>query len=486
MIITIRGTDSNNNKAAHVTALLAGINASSKSRKSLVLQICKSVPIEDLLIGKKKQETDIRETGFMFEDTGVDALFRRIETQRIQKEHFDACCTPILNSDNLLDIATASTKEHFADELLQREEDIESLIKQAQEIYDDIFIYADSSNFALLDILNKYAELSIICIRQGIKEDISSIPANVIYLVTGYDRNSTYSIRYMKNLYKLKDMFALPYSSEMKDAYNRGTLMQFIGSNERISPADVTYPLISAARSVLDSYLEDKEEEEEETPLETLENNGLEGAELAEYDVPPVEIIEKKRLFSNKTKKIVTLVEDAPVEIEQEKEETAKERKQRLKKEKKMKKAAVETEQEDLEEEQDVIEDEDFEEDEDNEDEEYDFEEEEITVTTATPKQDNKPLAEGEWQCPDCGEINTKKFCLECGCKKPESVVEDPDEWVCPTCGETNPKKAKFCLECGGKKLEPVAEEPTEWTCPTCGEVNPKNAKFCLECGEKK
>ncbi|MBQ8586602.1 MAG: SPFH domain-containing protein [Oscillospiraceae bacterium] len=82
----------------------------------------------------------------------------------------------------------------------------------------------------------------------------------------------------------------------------------------------------------------------------------------------------------------------------------------------------------------------------------------------AAPKQDG-------WKCA-CGTVNTGKFCLECGAKKPE----EPAGWKC-ACGKVN--TGKFCMECGAKK----PEEPQGWTC-ACGTVN--KGKFCMECGAKK
>lgn len=70
-----------------------------------------------------------------------------------------------------------------------------------------------------------------------------------------------------------------------------------------------------------------------------------------------------------------------------------------------------------------------------------------------------------EWTCA-CGQVNTGKFCSECG--KPAPAAE----WTC-ACGQVN--TGKFCSNCG--KPAPAAE----WTC-TCGQVN--KGKFCSNCGK--
>ena len=79
----------------------------------------------------------------------------------------------------------------------------------------------------------------------------------------------------------------------------------------------------------------------------------------------------------------------------------------------------------------------------------------------------------GGWTCA-CGQVNTGKFCAECGSPKPAAAA---GSWVC-ACGATC--TGKFCPECGSPR--PAAE----WFCTECGAKNDANAKFCSECGKKK
>lgn len=77
------------------------------------------------------------------------------------------------------------------------------------------------------------------------------------------------------------------------------------------------------------------------------------------------------------------------------------------------------------------------------------------------------PAQAAGWTC-SCGNVNTGKFCNECGKPMPAPA----SAWVCE-CGATN--TGKFCGNCG--KPMPAAD----WTCE-CGTVN--SGKFCSNCGK--
>lgn len=73
---------------------------------------------------------------------------------------------------------------------------------------------------------------------------------------------------------------------------------------------------------------------------------------------------------------------------------------------------------------------------------------------------------QNQWTC-SCGNVNTGKFCSNCGNPQPTT-------WTC-SCGSVN--TGKFCSNCGNPK--PLGN------CPNCGTKLTPGAKFCPECGKK-
>ena len=87
------------------------------------------------------------------------------------------------------------------------------------------------------------------------------------------------------------------------------------------------------------------------------------------------------------------------------------------------------------------------------------------------PAESETPAADG-WTCA-CGNVNTGKFCTNCGQPKPEP---QPTGWTC-ACGTVN--SGNFCQNCGQPKPVVISN------CPNCGYKLDPGAKFCPNCGTK-
>jgi len=69
-------------------------------------------------------------------------------------------------------------------------------------------------------------------------------------------------------------------------------------------------------------------------------------------------------------------------------------------------------------------------------------------------------------------------------------VTEDASvEGVCVACGTKIPADSKYCLHCGRKQEEEIIDVPTvqrqDGICPLCGKEIPVGAEYCIHCGRK-
>ena len=513
MVITVRGTDHNSNKAAHTAALLAGMNAVKYKKRTLVLQLSPKVSISDILIGNKKQ-LELNSGAFSYDESGIDSLMRSAEISGIRKEEFDTYCIPVIESTpNLLDVAKETSISNFEETLVQREDIFSAVIEQAKRIYDDVFLYVDGGKQELLEMVNRYTDKEVVCVRQGNKQDLSEVPEDSIFVISSYDENSSMSFKYIRKLYDVKRISYIPYNVQVKDAYNNGTLMSYIASNINLSDDDENYEVERSIDIILDQINNGIKEVKE-----TTENfdDYIEKAqkEFGTALLPELEVVKEKKLFGREKetirrigdtseKRIPELKEAAKPKLETKEEEIHEEewnaseekvteevpkKKNRLfskskesnsvKDEPKPKKGAPKateaSDSEEFEEPAPVIP-EEVEEVFVNPEVLDEFAEEE-TATPEPPKpaKPRKTTAKKEEaEAPKAEPKEPPKA------KKPAPVkMATKNKTIKCECGEELEPSFKFCPICGRKR-------PEGWIC-NCGHSNPERAKFCTECGEKK
>lgn len=297
MIILFRGTDKSKNNAPHALAVCASISAIRFAQKTLILQLMTKHTIENLLVGKRLRNATIKAMEFDFEDTGIDALLRRVETQRLSKEHFDTSCLPALNSENALDIAEVSKKADFQKELLSKEDELKDLLRYAADVYDNIFILADGKDHEQLKIVNPLVDCSVTCVPQGNKEIYAEPAEKNYFLVTDFDRNSTYNVRYMKRQYNAANMNIMPYNVGFKDAYNTGTALQYILSNNQVDSTDANRFFVESMQKLTEKLMEGTVEAQPELTFQKRKAPVMKPPVLEDYGDAEVTVSTKKKGF---------------------------------------------------------------------------------------------------------------------------------------------------------------------------------------------
>lgn len=266
MIILFKGTDKSKNNSPQALALTAGILATKFYKKTLVLQLTLNYPVENYLIGKRLNDENIDDKSYLFEDSGIDSLIRRVGVASFRKEHFANAVTPAVDTDNLLDILNVSkkTEEDLLRELENNPTIVGTILKAAVKIYDNVLVLASGKHHKLISGILPYIDKTVTCIPQSVKEEIiADSTENSCYLITNYDYKSSYGVRQMEKIYGGK-MFTMPYNVDFKDYYTNNNMLQYILHNISPQPEDYSYHLIGEMTKFV-GYLIDEEEYEDRT-----------------------------------------------------------------------------------------------------------------------------------------------------------------------------------------------------------------------------
>lgn len=325
MVILFKGTDKSKNYSPQALALCAGLSATKYLKKTLILQLTTKYPVENYMIGKKVSEQSISDSFSFFEDTGMDSLTRRAGVTTFNADHFANATTPLVSSENLLDILEVSTKieSDVEREILQDPTVIGTIIKSAKKIYDNIFVLANGKAKDVVEQVLPYTDKTVTCVSQGIKETTSA-PANEAncFLVTNYDYKSVYSLKQMQKFYNSKQIFMMPYNVEFKDYYTNKNMLQYILHNLNPEKSDYSFHLIEEMSKLTRFLIEDEEYENDDYRFtyRTFERC-IQEPTVLDSDNCKIEVTEKKFLRPSKTYVHVNMEEPFEEEIPSEDEE---------------------------------------------------------------------------------------------------------------------------------------------------------------------
>lgn len=203
-----------------------------------------------------------------FVEKGIDPIIRLTKSGQLEA---DAVCdyADSLLDENNLDILTGSS--HNSETI---QEDIDEIIKDAigvaNQYYDYVIIDTHSGyeNKTTKEILS-YVDLVVVCLSQSLyvidiakSMDIDFGDVNVINLIGQYDTESSFTHNNISNKYKMKkeSVYYLPYCTALKDALNRGHVLEFIFSNLEAGKMDDCFELMDSLKLIASNIKQMKDE----------------------------------------------------------------------------------------------------------------------------------------------------------------------------------------------------------------------------------
>ena len=129
-------------------------------------------------------------------------------------------------------------------------------------------------------------------------------------LVDDYEESSKYDLHYIKKKCGVKKVYTIPHNVAAMDAMKSETLLDYLLTNRKNMKTDANYNLYSSLLSLIELFVTDKRQDDEEELEEKFRDNEKapllepeEGSILPENAVQ--EVIVKKGLFRRKEKNIM-------------------------------------------------------------------------------------------------------------------------------------------------------------------------------------
>lgn len=261
MIITFTGFQNRKNKSSYATALVSTLCSLTKGTKTLVLQLGEKdvESVEYFLTGAEEVKAFV-DKGLTFTNEGIDGLIRTADSIKLKKEDFDQMCLS-LRKDNRLDIAEMAKNTTFVSTLNQRLDSIKQILRNASEVYDDIFVLLPYTNEEVVKELNELEIVgkSVYCVKQGPIKPGNIYGSNPVVLVMDYDEDSVYTVKHMKNALKLGKNAVIKkinYNTKAKDAARSNQLLGFVAQNRDLDKEDINYRWLKDLRELLSVLLD--------------------------------------------------------------------------------------------------------------------------------------------------------------------------------------------------------------------------------------
>ncbi len=268
MIVSVRDLENNLQDAAAVTALIAGVCSIVKSKKTLVLQLTDAVSAQasvlSVLSGKEIRENSIRDM-YNFQDDGLDAILLRAETADLSKEHYDDTVTKMLNRENMFDVFRPTAKSSLLD--MVKPELIKTVIRNARDIYEYIFVMIPGNNRGILDLAKEVSDENIVIIPQGRAVGEIRPDSTTSLIVKDYEPDSRFDLAGMRKKYGVKKLYTVPHNVGFRDAVIMENTLDFILTNRKTIRDDDNYMLTASVNVLLSRFVSADTPLEDERPL---------------------------------------------------------------------------------------------------------------------------------------------------------------------------------------------------------------------------
>lgn len=241
MIALIHGTDTHSNRSDRIAIAIAGATNFRFAKKVLLLSMSKRFDLVDTLIGKSTSNNKIISRGYTFDDSGLDALLRRMETGSLNAESFSDCCTNIVQTDNGFDVASPSKRADLESFIAKSETFLKRFFDVANKVYDLVLVVGDGRERESLKVLQSLCEREVVVITQGEKTSISLGRKDALYCIDNYDQSSIFNYKRMKELYGVQSdskMYPVPYNIRFKDSCRSRAAIEFIAKNVETDKTD--------------------------------------------------------------------------------------------------------------------------------------------------------------------------------------------------------------------------------------------------------
>ena len=244
--VLIHGTRLNPGKAERIAAAVASVAYLRFSCKVLVLPMSTAFDMVSVLTGAKNKTNAIKTRGYSFDDSGIDALCRRVEQGSLTPESFTDCCTSLARTVNSYDVAGISKRADFGDYVARNAHLFERLVKDASKVYNLVILVGDSTEMEAIEKLQGIADTEVTIITQGKKKDVFARPDS-IYCINDYDGSSVFNYKRMKEVYGIqsdKKLYSFPYNIRFKDSCRTESAADFFSTTVKPDPTDDNYVFI--------------------------------------------------------------------------------------------------------------------------------------------------------------------------------------------------------------------------------------------------